>query len=125
MATFIGLNTVDQFKKFTLVDAELIKRDFVNALNIREGESPGKPGYGTRIWNFIFNNQSPETEQAILTELQRVAAQDPRIYLDTVEFYPFNNGIRIEVGIQIVPSTSVERLSIFFDQQSQRARLTV
>jgi hypothetical protein len=44
--------------------------------------------------------------------------------LDQVEFYPFNNGIRIEVLLQIVPSTTAERLTIFFDQQAQRARLT-
>jgi hypothetical protein len=29
MATFIGFNTIDQFKKFTLVDFELIKRDLL------------------------------------------------------------------------------------------------
>jgi hypothetical protein len=43
MATFIGFNTVDQFKKFTLTDFELIKRDLINALNIRQGELPGRP----------------------------------------------------------------------------------
>jgi phage baseplate assembly protein W len=124
MATFIGFNTIDQIRKFTLTDADLIKRDFLNALNINKGEVPGRPEYGTTIWSFIFNNQSIETEQAMLAELQRVAAQDPRLYLDQVEFYPFNNGIRIEVLLQIVPSTTAERLTIFFDQQAQRARLT-
>jgi phage baseplate assembly protein W len=125
MATFIGFNTIDQFKKFTLVDAELVKRDFVNALNIREGELPGRPGYGTKIWNFIFTNQTPETEQAMISELQRVAAQDPRLFLSNAEFYPYQNGMRVEIEVQIVPSTSAERLAVFFDQQSQRAQLTV
>jgi len=58
MATFIGFNTIDQIRKFTLTDADLIKRDFLNALNINKGEVPGRPEYGTTIWSFIFNNQS-------------------------------------------------------------------
>jgi phage baseplate assembly protein W len=125
MATFIGFNTIDQFRKFTLVNADLVKRDLLNALNINQGELPGRPAYGTTIWSLIFENQSTQVEQAILTELQRVAAQDPRLFLNSVEFYPYENGIRIEMLIQIVPSTTAERLAIFFDQQSQRARLTV
>lgn len=125
MATFIGFNTIDQFKKFTLTDNELVKRDFVNALNIRQGEMPGVPDYGTTIWANIFTSQTPETQQSMLSELQRVAAQDPRIFLQDVEFYPYENGIRVELLIQIVPGTDVERLAILFDQQSQRARSTI
>jgi phage baseplate assembly protein W len=125
MATFIGFNTINQFRKFTLTNSALVKRDLLNALNINQGELPGRPSYGTTIWSLIFENQSTQVEQAILTELQRVAAQDPRLFLNSVEFYPYENGIRIEMLIQIVPSTTAERLAIFFDQQSQRARLTV
>jgi hypothetical protein len=49
MATFIGFNTIDQNKKFTLLDFELIKRDLLNAFNIRQGQLVGRPGYGTVI----------------------------------------------------------------------------
>ena len=37
MPTFIGFSTIDQYRKFTLVDFELIKRDLANALNIQQG----------------------------------------------------------------------------------------
>jgi len=37
MSTFIGFNTQNQYKKFTLVDTELIKRDLLNAFNITQG----------------------------------------------------------------------------------------
>ena len=36
--TFIGFNTQGQFKKFTLTGFELIKRDLLNAFNIRQGQ---------------------------------------------------------------------------------------
>ena len=121
MTTFIGFNTIDQFKKFTLVDFELIKRDLSNALNIQQGELPGRPGYGTTIWSYVFENQSPETEQAILTEIQRVAGGDPRIYISQANLYPQDNGLLIELQVQVVASSTAERLALFFDQTSRRA----
>ena len=121
MPTFIGFNTIDQPKKFTLTDFELIKRDLANALNIQQGELPGRPAYGTTIWSYVFENQTPETEAAMLRELQRVVGGDPRLYLNQAQIYPQLNGILIELEVQVVPSTNAERLAIFFDQENRRA----
>jgi phage baseplate assembly protein W len=121
MTTFIGFNTIDQPKKFTLVDFELIKRDLLNAFSIRQGELVGRPGYGTNLWDYIFENQTQEVERAILDEVQRVAGGDPRIYIQSVELYPQINGILIQVELSVVPSTDAERLAIFFDQLTRRA----
>jgi hypothetical protein len=57
MTTFVGFNTQNQYKKFTLVDFELIKRDLLNAFNIRQGQLPGRPAYGTILWDYLFENQ--------------------------------------------------------------------
>ena len=121
MPTFIGFNTINQFKKFTLVDFELIKRDLANAFNIQQGELPGRPGYGTTIWSYVFENQTETTETAILAEIQRVAGGDPRIYITSANVYPQDNGLLIEIEIQVVASSTAERLAIFFDQETRRA----
>lgn len=121
MATFIGFNTIDQFKKFTLTDMELIKRDLINAFNIQQGQLPGRPGYGTIIWNYLFENQLQDTERAIINEVQRVAGGDPRLSIISVQLFPQDNGILIQVEISMVPGTDAELLSIFFDQQTRRA----
>ena len=121
MPTFIGFNTINQFKKFTLVDFELIKRDLANAFNIQQGELPGRPGYGTTIWSYVFENQTETTATAILAEIQRVAGGDPRIYVTSANSYPQDNGLLIEVEIQVVASSTAERLAIFFDQETRRA----
>ena len=121
MTTFIGFNTIDQFKKFTLTDFDLIKRDLINALNIRQGELPGRPGYGTIIWSYVFENQTPTTMASILAEVQRVAGGDPRIYVSDVQVYPQDNGVLIEVQVHVVSSSTAERLAIFFDQETRRA----
>jgi phage baseplate assembly protein W len=121
MATFIGFNTINQNKKFTLVDFELIKRDLLNAFNIRQGQIPGRPDYGTRLWDLVFENLDQSVERAIIEEIQRVAGGDPRIYLQAVNLYPQDNGILVDIEITIVPANNSEILSIFFDQIQRNA----
>lgn len=121
MPTFIGFNTIGQNKKFTSVDFDLIKIDLLNAFNIRQGELVGRPGYGTVIWNYLFENQTAETQTLITQEIQRVCAGDPRVYISGMQMFPQQNGLLIQLGIAVVPSTNAELLSIFFDQQQRTA----
>jgi len=121
MPTFIGFNTQDQYKKFTLLDADLVKRDLLNGLNIRQGQLPGRPQYGTTLWDNLFENQSQDLVVAIEREIQRVAGYDPRIQIMDTQVFPQENGILIQVQLAIVPSTTAQQLSIFFDQQQRRA----
>jgi len=121
MPTFIGFNTQGQYKKFTLTDAELVKRDLLNALNIRQGQLTGRPAYGTALWDNLFENQGNETDAAITKEIQRVAGGDPRLQISEIDIFPQQNGILIQLLLTIVPSTDAERLSIFFDQQTRTA----
>lgn len=121
MATFIGYSTINQYKKFTLTDGELVKRDLLNAFNIRQGTLPGRPGYGSTLLDYVFESQDTTTERAILAEIQKIAGGDPRIYISDANYYPQQNGVLIELQVQIVPSTTVEQLNIFFNQESRRA----
>ena len=121
MTTFRGFSTIGQTKKFTLVDFELVKRDLLNALNITQGQLVGRPGYGTMIWSYIFENQTQDTERAILAEIQRIASLDPRIYLQSANMYPQLHGILIEIELMMVPGQTSEFLSVYFDQQTATA----
>ncbi len=121
MATFIGFSTIDRYKKLTVLDFELIKIDLLNAFNIRQGQLVGRPGYGTTLWDNLFENQTQETEQAIYTEIQRVAGGDPRVYISSIDLFPQQNGLLIQLEITVVPSNNSQRLAIFFDQQQRSA----
>ncbi len=121
MTTFVGFSTINQFKKFTLVDFELIKRDLLNAFNIRQGELIGRPGYGTTIWDNVFENQTQETERSLTAEIQRVAGGDPRIQITQLEIFPQEHGILIQLELSVIPGQTATLLSVFFDQQTRRA----
>ena len=121
MTTFIGFNTKNQNKYFTLTDFELIKRDLLNAFNIRQGELIGVPSYGTTLWNNLFENQTQDTLNTVYEEIQRVAGGDPRIYINAIEVFPQQNGLLLQLELTVVPSTDAQRLSIFFDQTQRVA----
>ena len=121
MTTFVGFSTINQYKKFTLVDFELIKRDLLNAFNIMQGELVGRPGYGTTIWNNVFENQTQETLNTVTTEIQRVASGDPRLQITELEIFPQLNGLLIQLEITVIPGQTAQLLSVFFDQQTRRA----
>ena len=121
MTTFVGFNTIDQNKKFTLVDFELIKRDLLNALSIRQGEIVGRPGYGTVIWDYVFENQTQETERGIINEIQRVCGGDPRIQVSAIDLYPQLNGMLIQLQVVVLPGQDAQLISVFFNQQQRSA----
>ena len=117
----IGFNTQGQFKKFTLTGFDLVKRDLLNAFNIRQGQLPGRPEYGTVLWDFLFENQVEDLQRSIEAEIQRVAGGDPRVYISSVQDFPQDNGMLIELELTILPSTDAEQLAIFFDITSRSA----
>jgi|APGre2960657404_1045060.scaffolds.fasta_scaffold97280_2 phage baseplate assembly protein W len=110
-------------KKFRLIDEQLILQDFINALNIPQGTKPGKPSYGTTIWTFVFEPNTPDMQFQLENEIRRVATQDPRLILNSVISYPQENGILIEVEVAVSPFNNAGQLQIFFDQQSNSASL--
>lgn len=121
MTTFIGFSTIGKLKKFTLTDDELVLRDFLNSLNIKAGSLPGRPSYGTEIWNYLFEPQLDETPTQIENEMRRLVSLDPRLAIDQLDVYPQQNGVLIELAVRTVSGVDAQLLSIFFDAQQQRA----
>ena len=110
-------------KKFRLVDQPLVIQDFVNALSIRKGEKVGKPQYGTTLWNFVFEPNTMDMQMQLEDEIRRVAAQDPRMILNSVKAYPQENGILVEVQLAISPYNNPLVINVFFNQANNRAAL--
>lgn len=110
-------------KKFRLVDANLVIQDFINALNIKQGQKVGQPGYGSQIWSFVFEPNTPDTQSKIEAEIRRIATLDPRLILDYVIVYPAEHGILIEVQAAIAPFNIPAIYNIFFDPALNKAIL--
>jgi phage baseplate assembly protein W len=110
-------------KKYRLVDEALVVRDFVNALNIQQGQKVGNPGYGSTIWSYIFEPNDPQTRLKIENEIRRIANGDPRLIINTVKSYEQDNGILLEVELAIAPFNNAEILNVFFNNLTNTATL--
>lgn len=121
MPAFIGYSSVGRNKKFTLTDSELVRQDLLNAFNIRQGQLPGVPGYGTSLWDYIFEQQTLDTQTQVIREVTRVASLDPRVSLQDVQMFPWDNGMLIQLEVLMVPSSESQLLTLFFNQTTNQA----
>ena len=121
MARFRGFSTIGRYKKYTLTDYELVRRDLLNSLTIREGELPGRPEFGTRLWNFIFEANNEDTVRAITNEIERVVTYDPRIELNDLVVTQEAHGVILDLVVTIRPNRDPEALFIKFDEESNTA----
>lgn len=110
-------------KKFKLVDSQLVIRDFLNAINIRQGQKVGQPQYGTTLWDFIFEPNTLDVQYALETELKRIVSLDPRIIFNSVKVYPQENGILTEIEFAISPFNQAQLLNVFFNMNKNSATL--
>ena len=110
-------------KKFRLLDAQLVVQDFVNAMNIPIGQKVGQPGYGTKLWNFVFEPNTADVQFQLENEIRRIASLDPRIDLNYIKAFPGENGILVEVEMAVVPFNNVATLSVFFNRANNTASI--
>lgn len=110
-------------KKFKLVDEQLVIQDLVNAFNITRGSKVGQPEYGTTLWTYVFEPNTPDVQFKIEDEVRRVAGLDPRLIVNLVKSYPEENGILIEVELAVRPFNNARTLDVFFDNLTSRATI--
>jgi len=111
-------------KKFRMTDDMLVIQDLLNSFNIPQGQKVGRPEYGSQLWEFIFEPNTPETRNYIEDEVRRIVAQDPRVILNTINVMPAENGIVLELELAVNPINQTRLLTIMFDRGTSRATLT-
>jgi hypothetical protein len=50
-----------------------------------------------------------------------VASLDPRIYIESAELFPQDNGILVQIALTMVPGQTTQFLALYFDQQTRTA----
>jgi phage baseplate assembly protein W len=117
------IDPVNIGNKFQLVDTPLVLQDFVNALNIQQGQKVGQPGYGTTLWSFVFEPNTADVQFQLETEIRRVAGLDPRLILNSVRAFPQENGILLELELAVSPFNQAQLLNVFFNNATNTASI--
>lgn len=110
-----GFNTIDQNKKFKLVDIDLVKRDLLNHFAIRKGEKLMNPNFGSLIWNMLYEPMTTEVQNAIVEDVKRVVSYDPRLRVDNVIIDTYDQGIQLQIDLTFLPQNFADRLVLQFN----------
>jgi len=119
MAFFKGFSTIGLQNRWKLEDTELIKRDILNHFQTRRGERLNNPGFGSIIWELIFEGMSDELREAILHDAQRILEAEPRVNVKDITIQQFQQGFQIEMDLYFVNQNIAEAMYIQFNQESQ------
>lgn len=117
--SYKGFSTIDISRdSYSLYDFELIKQDIINHFHIRQGEKLSDPKFGTIIWDVIYEQFTPELEEAIITDVENIINYDPRVSVENINVSSYETGILIETTLSVLPYNIKETLSFRFDQSA-------
>lgn len=120
MALYKGFSTYNRRKKFRVADFDLVKQDLLNHFSIRKGEKLMNPEFGTIIWNMIFEQLTEDVKTAIVNDIKKIVAYDPRISVANVGITEYEYGLQIELALVYVPTNQAGVMKLQFPKDSNR-----
>jgi len=116
---FRGFSTIDRINPATeITDIELIKRDLLNHFHTIKGERVMRPDFGSIIWDMLFEPFDDLVRESIVSDVEDIIAQEPRVTLVDLNIFEFEQGLRIDVDVLYQPFDVVETFSIDFDRRN-------
>jgi phage baseplate assembly protein W len=113
-----GFSTLVNKKKYSLTDYALAKQDLINYFNIRKGSKLMQPGFGTIIWDQLFEPLNETTRDIITNDIKRIVKYDPRLQVINISVVEQTNGIQIEISLSYVPSNQADTLLLNFNRNA-------
>jgi phage baseplate assembly protein W len=114
-----GMSTVsDEAQGVKLYDIALIKQDLVNHFHIRYGEKLENPGFGTIIWDILYDPLTDALKEAIVKNVSDIINYDPRVSVQRIIVDSYESGIQIECDLMYIPYSISETLQFRFDRQN-------
>ena len=101
--TYRGFSSNQTTKNFKLYDIALVKQDLINHFHIRKGEKLEKPGYGTIIWDMLFEPMTETNKNIIIKDVEAIVNSDPRIAIQQVTVDATQVGIQIIIDAVYLP----------------------
>lgn len=117
--TYKGFSTIDSFSKSNILyDISLIKQDIINHFHIRKGEKLSDPGFGTIIWDILFEPLTDQIRNKIIQDVSEIINYDPRVSVNQITVDSYENGISISCELVYLPYSIVEKLQLQFDEDA-------
>ena len=117
--TYRGISTTDSdTKEYKLFDIGLIKQDIVNHFHIRLGEKLENPGFGTIIWDVLYEPFTESLKEVVVKNVTEIINYDPRVTVDKIVVDSFESGIQIQCELTYLDYSISEYLQFRFDRNN-------
>jgi len=112
---FVGFNTINQPNPpYTLTNIDIVKRDILNQFATPMGSRVMLPGFGTRIYEMLFDPFDDYTKNAIIEDAVRVVGDDPRVSLEQIDVFQQDQALNVVMVLNFVPESVTDSLFVTF-----------
>tara|TARA_B100001105_G_scaffold98964_1_gene79062 strand:+ start:37 stop:411 length:375 start_codon:yes stop_codon:yes gene_type:complete len=116
---FKGFSTAQGPTTRKLHDIELAKQDLINHFHTKKGERVMSPGFGSMIWQLIFEPWNDTTEEAVKEDCLNIVANDPRWRLEGIDTYSNDNALSVQLRLFYQPTDQLEVMALTFDREME------
>jgi len=116
--TYKGFSTVAGVKSNQLYDIDLIKQDLINHFYTRKGERVMNPNFGSIIWDMLYEPLDASNKDEIVEDCKIIIAKDPRVELQDLSVMEYESGLRINIGINILPYNKTATMLLNFERET-------
>jgi len=112
---FVGFNTVGQPNPpYSMTNIDLVKRDILNQFATPMGARVMLPGFGTRIYDMLFDPFDEYTKNAIIEDAVRVVQDDPRVQFVSIDVFQSDHALTVALVLLFVPESITDSLFVTF-----------
>ena len=119
---FVGFNTVGQpFPPYSLTNIEIVKRDINNHFATPMGSRLMLPGFGTRIYEMLFDPFDEYTKNAIIEDAVRVIQSDPRVELQNIDVFQEDQTLTVVMVLLFKPESITDSMFATFSLKDKES----
>lgn len=119
---FVGFNTVGKINPpYSLTNIDLVKRDINNQFATPMGSRLMLPGFGSRIYDYLFDPFDEYTKNLIIQDAVRVVNDDPRVELVSIDVYQQDQALTIAMVLLFKPESITDSLFVMFSLKDKES----
>jgi phage baseplate assembly protein W len=114
-----GFSTADSTRLSSKIyDFDLIQQDIINIFQTRRGERVMDPGFGTMIWEMIYEPFTNDVKQRISDDITNILNYDPRVAPTRVNISEAEYGLLLEATLYYKQLDLTQDMKLGFNKDS-------
>ena len=114
-----GFSTADGTRLSSKIyDFDLIQQDIINIFQTRRGERVMDPGFGTMIWEMIYEPFTNDVKQRISDDITNILNYDPRVAPTRVNISEAEYGLLLEATLYYKQLDLTQDMKLGFNKDS-------